>query len=296
MLTVRRGVPVDDINQAAKHVLFVEGEKDGVDPAALRVLLRGAVQVQPLGPAFHLRAVADALHAYHPGYYFVVDRDHCRDAVVEASWAAFPDPASANLLVWRRREIENYFLEPGYLARSRHVSVARQRLAEAIREAFQRRLYLDVANLIITDTREEQKENWIELFTRADDLPTADQALAALLARQEFASRRRAVSSSLTSRAISNRFSRTLEQITGGADPLEYGQGRWLELLKGKPVLQALVSNTRGIAVRDDDGKRLQGRDAISAIARDLLARPLCEQPDDFQQLHSLISAAVAVG
>lgn len=41
---------------------------------------------------------------------FVEGRDHHKHDFVEGCWKNFPDPDTDHLLVWRCREIENYFL------------------------------------------------------------------------------------------------------------------------------------------------------------------------------------------
>jgi len=77
------------------------------------------IRIRPLGPSYSVKSVAEALHPFHPTYYFLIDRDyHHNDDFVGRCWDNFPDPATHNLLVWRYREIENYFLEPDYLAYS----------------------------------------------------------------------------------------------------------------------------------------------------------------------------------
>jgi hypothetical protein len=59
--------------------------------------------------------VAHALYQYHHDYYFLIDRDHHNDEEIEQYWEKFPDESTDNPLIWRRREIENYFLIPEYL-------------------------------------------------------------------------------------------------------------------------------------------------------------------------------------
>lgn len=72
-------------------------------------------------PSFSVRSVATALRQFHPEYWFVIDRDDWDDTAVEASWQRFPDPAHDNLLIWRKKELESYFLEPDWACRSRYL-------------------------------------------------------------------------------------------------------------------------------------------------------------------------------
>ena len=55
------------------------------------------------------------MYPHHPTYYFLIDRDHHDIDFINRSWYNFPDPNTHNLLIWRKREIENYFLEPNWL-------------------------------------------------------------------------------------------------------------------------------------------------------------------------------------
>ena len=36
--------------------------------------------------------VAQALHEHHPHYYFIIDRDHQEDEIVESSWRELSRP------------------------------------------------------------------------------------------------------------------------------------------------------------------------------------------------------------
>ena len=120
MIRVKSPVGPDEVRFDAGHVLFVEGRgDDAIDPTVLRVLLGDQLRIEPLGASISVTSVAEALHQFHPNYYFLVDRDHHDYDFVEQCWSNFPEAGKRNLLVWRRREIENYFLDPDYLARSK---------------------------------------------------------------------------------------------------------------------------------------------------------------------------------
>lgn len=109
MVEIRRGVDAEEVRQAARHTLFVEGSSDeAIDPQVLDKLLGDVtIQIKTLGPSSHIRSVAEALHKHHPYYYFLIDRDHHNDIEVERCWERFPDISTCNLLIWRRRELEN---------------------------------------------------------------------------------------------------------------------------------------------------------------------------------------------
>ena len=116
MIRVKSPVGPDEVRFDAGHVLFVEGRgDDAIDPTVLRVLLGDQLRIEPLGASFSVTSVAEALHQFHPNYYFLVDRDHHDYDFVEQCWSNFPEAGKRNLLVWRQREIENYFLDPDSL-------------------------------------------------------------------------------------------------------------------------------------------------------------------------------------
>ena len=190
MIQVRTGIRAEEVRAGGEHVLFVEGSEDGsLDQAALRALLRGTLRIETMGPAYSVRSAAQALARHHPRYYFLIDRDHYDDAFVERSWQNFPDPETDNLLVWRRREIENYFLDPAFLAESAYCQAEESELTTTLVAAAQERLFLDVANSVVSSIREEQKWTWIEHFTNPADFASKEAALDRLVAEEAFAKR-----------------------------------------------------------------------------------------------------------
>ncbi|OQY55704.1 MAG: hypothetical protein DRR08_20740 [Candidatus Parabeggiatoa sp. nov. 2] len=58
--------------------------------------------------------------------------------------------------------------------------------------------------------------------------------------------------------------------------------------MRGKKVLPRIIN--RCFQVKDAQGKFLQGKDKLNQIAKNLVRKPLKEQPDDFQRLYAIIS------
>jgi hypothetical protein len=101
----------------AEHTLFVEGSgSDPLDEDILKSYLQGikrfSIEIKSLGGNSEIKSAASALHAHHKNYYFVIDRDYYNDNEVEKTWLNFPDETKNNLLIWRKRELENYFISP----------------------------------------------------------------------------------------------------------------------------------------------------------------------------------------
>ena len=270
-------------------MLFVEGSEDGsLDQAALRALLSRTLRIETMGPAYSVRSAAQALARHHPTYYFLIDRDHYDDEFVERSWQNFPDPETNNLLVWRRRELENYFLDPGFLAESVYCEAEESELMTRLAEAAQERLYLDVANTVISSIREEQKWTWIEHFTNPADFASRDEAVDRLVTDPAFAERRSKVSTMMSEHEISARFEQALETMTGGGEELEYGTGRWVEMIRGKKVLGRLL-NSGGFEVKDARGRRLTGKELTMEVVKELAVKDVDSRPSDLADLQQLI-------
>ena len=287
MITIKKSVSPEEIRQKLKHTLFVEGsDYNAIDPIVLSNLLSG-IRVEPLGPSHHIRGAAEALYKYHPYYYFLIDRDHYDDQYVERCWSDFPNPAKLNLLIWRRREIENYFLIPEYIIKSEFKSVSNDQAYTVIIQCCKERLYIDTANQVIISVREELKKKWIELFTNPQEFKSKRYAIEKLTKAKEFPNHKGKVSKIVDRKEIINKFEKTLADMTGGKDHIEYGRGKWIEMIRGKKVLPHLINHC--FRVKDANDTILQGKEKLMEVVKELLSKPLSEQPDDFQKLHELI-------
>lgn len=280
----------NQINRGSRHTLFVEGKFD-VDVLSTFFdthRLAARLDIRSLGSCSNVRAAAEALHAHHPEYYFLIDRDHCPDDLVERSWRNFPDPATSNLLIWRRREFENYFLTPEYLVGSPHLAVSESTLRATIREACQRRLYLDAVNLVLTGLRDGFQRAWIKLFQKPDEFPSRDAALARLRALEILSLRRDEFTRAIATDALETELDRVLTELTGSRPQLDDDHGLWRQRLCGKEVLRVVIEKC--FRVRTRARVLLDGYAREREVARALVQRPLAEQPDDLRALHGLLS------
>lgn len=293
MKLVRSGVRPEEVRQAAQHILYVEGrDNESVDPSVLKVLFEDKIKIAPLGPSFSVKSVAEALHAHHPTYYFLIDRDHYGQDYVEDCWKNFPNIETSNLLIWRRREIENYFLDPSYLYRSKFCAVTQDILKEKILYFTQKRLFLDVSNCVIISLREELKRTWVEKFSNPDVFSTSDAALKKLKELKELKLYSEKVSKKISCCEIEQEFHQILNEMTGGKEILEFNSGTWLEKVQGKKILSQLV-NSSCFKVKSTEGKDLMGREKLNEIVKELLRQDLKHQPSDFVELKGLIDKRV---
>lgn len=302
MIAVRSAVAPQQVRFDARHVLFVEGGGgNAIDPTALRVLLGSQLRIEPLGASFAVTSVAQALHPFHPNYYFLIDRDHHDDDFVERCWRNFPNEDELNLLVWRRRELENYFLEPSYLAHSKYIVADVDRLREGILERAQRRLYLDVANRVIVWLRETLKKNRIRTFTNPERFATRDMALQALRDVRVSDRYRGIFDERLSDESIESAFLETLRTMTGIVDEtsaterLRFGHGRWIDMIRGKKLLADVLSSNL-FRVEDIHGNIVSGEQRRNEVVKDLLRRDDAIQPSDFVELRRLIKRRIDMG
>ncbi len=288
----KRGIRSEEVRHQGQHVLFVEGDKESVDPEVLNKLFSNKISIEPLGPSFSVKSVAKALQTYHPTYYFLIDRDHYDDSFIEKCWDNFPDPETNNLLIWRRREIENYFLDPEYLSRSDFCRVSQASLEREILRFANERLFLDVANHVVIHIREELKENWIDKFTNPAEFPTEQDARRKLQETSAFSRYSKKVQEKVSPAELERRFSEFLERMTGGRKQLSFGVGKWLDLVQGKKVFNRVINSA---CFRDttDDGTVLSGKKKINKIVGDLLQKDDVVQPEDFTKLKSLITERI---
>ena len=230
MARIESGARPSDVRHGAGHVLFVEGSTpETIDPVVLSGLLtKLSILVEPLGPARSLENVASAMHARHPNYYFLIDRDHRTTEVVEQSWREFPNERTSNLLIWRRRHLENYFLDVDYLALSQFVTCGKDQLIERIERAAAKRIYMEAANLVIIGIRETQKKSWIEKFDSCAGFESRDSGRSMLVGRPEFNIRLANVGVTLEPEAIAASYDSEVCDLLGGESVPVYGKGTWL--------------------------------------------------------------------
>ena len=281
-----------------EHILYVEGDEHSIDATVLNVLLGNILWIQPLGQASSIQSAAKSLYPTHPKSYFLIDRDHhVTNKQIDAYWRNFPDLATHNLLVWRRRAFENYFLDPAFLIQSRfcndkYKANGGQRLQEKIVSLASGRLYLEVANYVIASLREDFKKNWIDIFSNPSEFPDETAALERLAQMQEFTDFAKKVTQQVAKQAIEARFQLYFNKMTGGSNPLQWEVGDWVSMVSGKRIFHSLVGLCFHVTNPNQAGKVLQGKDAINLVARDLLLTGE-NLPHDFIKLKKLIEQRV---
>lgn len=295
-MRLQRDVAVEDIRQSAKHTLFVEGKTNqAFDPIVMEELLSnnnlGRITVQAIGHCDNVRSAAEALIYHHSSYYFLIDRDDNDDSTVEKSWNSFPDLSQHNLLIWKKRELENYFIEPTYLANSSFLKTNLDDLKELILNECNQRIFIDAANFTILNLHRKVKRKFCNQFRNLDKFKSQQDGEFALANLTEIASKKHEIDEILTIDIVKQIYFEFVQELSGGTLPLQYGCGNWLEQLSGKEIMNNIMNQC--FQVKDRNGKYLQGEERTKQVVKELLNLPLNQQPDDFQNLVALLKTRI---
>jgi len=297
MVTITRGAPSQAVLQGAQHVLFVEGTSDGLDVSVLGELLSPKLRVEPLGASYSVRSVAMALHPTYPYYWFVIDRDDWDDTTVEASWQTFPDPNENNLLIWRRKELESYFLDPVWLCTSRYIlsGTRSSDIEQWLENEADKMLWLEAANRVLVSRRNLIKRRDGSLFSFGDlQGLTRDQVADRLVAWPLLAGLAAVVRVELAAQAVRIAFDADVATLSDGVIPLAFNRGRWIQLISAKSLFRSMINRWFLVPDQSKPGHaKLSGRDAERAVAVDLLKNQQGGMPRDFVDLKRTLDGLV---
>ena len=292
-MQLQRGVDPTLVNQNAKHKLFVEGkDNQEIDPVVIKHLLENnnltAIGIESMGGCDNVRSAAQALIHKHPSYYFLIDRDDQSQETVDKSWQSFPNPDEYNMLIWHKRELENYFIDPEYIKESIFLKPNTD-IQQLVLNECNGRLFLDAANLtLLSISRELRKPLSIEHFRNQQEFKDQEAGLLKLKSlSQRIDERKVSMAAILDEQSIDRIYQDFIEELSGGYIPLKYSFGSWLERMSGKEVFRVIAN--RCFLVPDLAGNIVQGKDQHKAIAKQLVGLSLERQPIDFQELVNLL-------
>jgi len=296
-MQLQSGVNVAQVNQSAQHKLFVEGkDNQEIDPIVIKELLDNndltAVGVSTMGGCDNVRSAAQALINEYPSYYFLIDRDDQDQETVDRSWQSFPNPSEYNMLIWHKRELENYFIDPDYIEKSSFLKPAIN-IREHILNECNRRIFLDAANLTLYSIKRElQKPLPIPHFRNRDEFQNQNAGKLKLEGLTVAMNDRKiSVTTVLEKEAINQRYFDFIQELSGGKIPLQYGSGAWLERMSGKEIFRAIANQY--FEVKDLQDNFVTGKEKNKIIAKGLVKLPLEEQPSDFRELIRLLQNKV---
>lgn len=288
MIEHKRGFASSEVEQGSSRVLFVEGEANSLDYILMSRVFTD-VKVRAIGPSSNIKAAARAFSNVHPSYFFVVDRDHQEDSIVEETWNKFK-AGESNLVIWRKKEIENYFLNPTMLCSSEFIleGVTEEHIRERIEAYAKANIYMFAANRVIIRLREELKHQWIELYDKKEDFPDKEAALYKLMHNDKIQNKPTEVKGLFST--IEALLESELDFMVGEDGDLQWGKGKWLELMPGKKILHELLNDTKLFIVSGNGGRKVEGNRKRQEILARLLSKPE-NWPDDFVQLKNIIGA-----
>jgi hypothetical protein len=291
-MKLQRGINATQVNQNARHKLFVEGkDNQEIDPIVIKELLDNnnltAVGVSTMGACDNVRSAAQALIKEYPSYYFLIDRDDQNQENIDKSWQDFPNPDKYNMLIWHKRELENYFIDPDYINQSIYLKPGID-IQKSILDECNLRLFLDAANLTLYSiSRELRRPLPIPHFKNPAEFKDKDAGILKLDGLSAMSEKQASVATVLEQDTVKNRYSEFIEELSGGTTPLRYGLGSWLERMSGKEVFRVLANQC--FEVKDLEGNLVKGKEQNKIIAKGLVKLPIQEQPQDFQNLVKLL-------
>lgn len=298
-MKLQRGINPTEVNQAAQHKLFVEGSNNQeIDPIVIQELLGNnglaAVVVIGMGACHNVRSAAQALIKEYPLHYFLIDRDDQDQVTVDKSWQSFPNPDEYNMLIWHKRELENYFIDPEYIKKSIYLK-PEINIRQRILDECNRRIFLDSANLtLLSISRELQKPLSISHFGDRDKFKDKNAGLIKLDGLStSMDDKKVSVAAILEKNTVDQRYFSFIEELSGGTIPLQYASGSWLERMSGKEIFRTIANQC--FEVKNLEGNLVTGKEKNKIIAKELTKLPLGDQPSDFQELVNLLQSKVGV-
>ena len=281
--------PSPAVNNAVCR-LYVEGSETSLDTSILDALFRKCpVHIRAIGSCNSVESVAQAFAKEEPKSFFLIDRDHYHKEK-DLDWNRF-QTGETNLLIWQKKELENYFIDPDFLIRSEFLreGATLEQLRSQVLGRSQKRLYLDVANYVIVSMRESMKENWINILTNPNDCPDVKTALVRILHHQSLEIIKQRVNKITLESEVESRFHSYLHEMTGDSETLQYDKGKWLDMVSGKSILEELMNNS-GLFQNSRNGEQWVGRERMIDIARFLISEVNENHfPQDFTKLKRLV-------
>lgn len=296
----KNGFPSEEV-LGKRFILFVEGE---IDALILEILLGDSgtifvknedIRVKTLGGCSTIKSAAGSMHKIYPNYFFLIDRDYHTKEFVDKCWKDFPKPGKKNLLVWRRTEIENYFLDPDYLFSSRFCCSSRGELERKILDISSKRLFLDAANHIVMTINDKFKTANAETFSNPAEFSDRNAALEKLeTVRESFENHAADLVPIISMDGIKRSYDSFLSDMTGNREELAFGVGSWLEMTAGKEILNEVVVNSQCFRFPRDKPALQDKSKKLEAVIRDVLSRGEESLPDDFRAVRGLILEGIA--
>ena len=277
-----------DLERVFTHRLLVEGEFDKIFMTAL---LEKKIVCDVMGSRNVLTKAAQALHRIAPHLFFLIDRDHHTDEYVAGNWAKFPDPDEANLLIWRRKELENYLIEPSFFCCAQGITASDAEVTKHLVELAQSRVYYEAARLTLSQFRSQlDKETMNETANFTNSLKQHSNQAKSVEYLNGFIENHgtKQVLMNHSPDEVTKIYQSWLDQLIGDNSCVTYGAGEWLNLMQGKPLFELLFKEFY-------NSKAVNPNDRYREFSRDLL-QSAGLIPHDLIKVKQMILKAAGVG
>ena len=276
----------------AKYTLFVEGT---LDYNVFRVLMDGLpLSVKSMsGGSSSLRRVANAIHEHNSDYLFLIDRDHFGMNEVNKLRKNFNEEGKPNILMWKLREIENYFLNPGFLTKFKNLNLndtnvnkLKQMICNKIRESY----LIDVANHAISSVIGNFNTGFKNLRLKRTEIGTPPEKVIDLIKSngelRNFLTERQQNLTSALDNIIKN-YKEVVNELESVEGEERYLSTKFLEHINGKYILREIIAHSM-FKCADQDGNDLDGDKRIVKVITEIVKNPE-NIPPDFLEVQNLI-------
>jgi hypothetical protein len=289
-----------DVAQQAKFRLFVEGSGNvNFDAKILHELFEKnelPIKIESLGSCDNIQQTAKALIEHHPEYFFLIDRDWHNNQTVENAWNNFKTENKPNLLIWRQRELENYFLDADYLYQAiqnqqivlKEEYSSPNQLKQAIIKEAQKHVFIDAANAVLAFFKTNIRNNSFQNnFSDLGAFKSSQDALQQLHQIKLLEPIKNKLAELNTPNLIQEKYEKILTELTGNVQntspTLIWDQGTWRQQLDGKQILAAIID--RCFEFVDTEQNTITGDQKKIAITKYLVQLDITQQPKDFEIL-----------
>ena len=252
------GIYENRINFRGDCIVFSEGRDSSIDKIVLESLLSDLPKppkICPLGTSFHLKSASDAfkysvsddLNNYTQNWCFIIDRDHHTYDDINKEWNNLKKGKAPKLLYWRKKEIENYLLDPSLLKKSDLlIDYTIEDLKHKIVKYANRYLYMFAVNQVIIQVREELKGCWIKLYKDFGQFKNFEDSIKQLTKNKCFEKHLNRHGELITIESLKQNVIKALIDYTGNEQYcIEWGKGTWQDLMPGHELLYGVLSELK---------------------------------------------------
>ena len=269
----------------SKKIIYVEGESElSLDVNVITELLSPStdIEVHFVGGCDNVLAAMQAFakidNQKEKGdlkQYFIIDRVDRADNEVNECWENGIFTKENNKLIWRRNELENYFIEPNFLIQSKYWNpkkIEEDLIKDLIKEA-QKRIYFDAANLVIKKLIRYLEYTEISKFKFNEiNFSSEESAENILISNPIYNGEQEDHNKLFTANWLREQYHSFLEIFFGSntSRKIEMGQGKWLERMFGKELMNSII-NHRYFIVKGTTGKNITGENLRKRVTRALV-------------------------